>query len=115
MELGLLYSMSTDELWELFHDEIIVKIEGGNNSKIYDFVKNGGKIKYDIEMILNKINIRQKAKSGKILVNRKVYSLPAFYEEMRYRKTLMRRWLKQNMGGMQMTNPREAKEVQNGQ
>lgn len=107
MELSILYQMGIEELWDFFHDEIIGKLDEDKNQEVYEFVKEGGKIKYDIEMIINEVNITFKAKSGKVLLGKKVYKLSDFFQEMRYRKMLMRRWLKLNLDGKSLTEGRE--------
>lgn len=117
MELSSLYQLGFGELWEFFHDEIIGKLDDKYNKEVYKFVKEGGKVIYDIEMIINEVNIRPKVKTGKILVGKKVYDLSEFYAEMRYRKMLMRRWLKANIEGGGLTEGRiasKSQEVLNG-
>lgn len=104
-----IYQLGLGELWEFFHDEIIGRLDDEYCAEIYKFVREGGKIKYDIELIINEINIRPKIKTGKVLVGKKIYELTEFYEEIRNRKMLMRRWLKANIDAGSLTEGRELK------
>ena len=112
MDLQILYSLGLEELWELFYDEMMTKVnENEKNAKIYSFVKEGGKIKYDIELIIHGIGIIFKQKQQKVLIGRKVYTLPEYFEEMRNRKLIMRRWLLDNIKELNLTEAREKVEV----
>lgn len=118
MELGEIYQMNFENLWELFHDEIIKQLDIKSaedkkdkerikrNIEIFEAVKDGMKVKYNIDLIINEVNITIKQKQCKILINRKVYELEDFYEEIRYRKLLMRDWIKANLLAERLTNPR---------
>ena len=108
MDISFLYSLGVEELWELFYDEMMTKIsESKRNADTFRFVKEGGKIKCDIELMINNIGIITKVKQQKVLINKKVYSLSEFFEEMRNRKLLMRRWLMENIENLSLTSARE--------
>lgn len=103
MEISLLYSLELAQLWELFSEEILDKLGDKKNQERYQAVEEGINIKYDIRYIINNIGIVPKIKSRKILLGKKTYDLKEFYKEIEFRKVVMRKWIKENMEGEELT------------
>ena len=97
MELGAIYSLEIETLWELFRGEIKEAI--GNEKdlkkkkdmlKVLEAVKEGENkdMRIDLRLILAR-EYKECLKQGKVEVNRKMFDLYRFFDEVENRKSTL--------------------------